>query len=105
MDSTLASLSLNATRTADARAGIDAARTPNQKAAREVAENFEAMFIAQMLEHMSRDIGQDNMFNGGNSERIHRSMLNEQYADEISKRGGVGIADAVYREILKLQEV
>jgi Rod binding domain-containing protein len=32
-------------------------------------------------------------------------MLNQYYADAISKRGGIGIADAVYSEILKMQHL
>ncbi len=44
------------------------------------------------------------MFGGGQSEKVYRSMLNQYYAEAVSKRGGIGIADAVYSEILKLQQ-
>ena len=105
MDSAVASLSLQSGRVAEARSGLDPIQNRTEQAARDAAQSFEAMFIAQMLEHMAQDVGTDSMFSGGNSERIYKSMLNEQYAQEISNKGGVGIADAVYREILKLQEV
>lgn len=111
MDTTIASLSLDSGKAARTGAGIEQARhlarTGNEVQAREIAENFEAMFLSQMLQHMSSDIGEgvESMFGGGHSEGIFRSMLNDQYAEEITNRGGVGIADSVYREILKLQEV
>ncbi|MFQ5533270.1 MAG: rod-binding protein [Sphingomonadales bacterium] len=79
--------------------------TANQKKASETAETFEAVFLAQMLNQMFESVKTDGPFGGGFSEGIFRSMLNDQYAETLSSRGGIGIADAVYREILKTQEV
>ena len=73
--------------------------------AREVSEDFEAIFLAQVLDQMFRGIKTDGPFGGGFSEGLYRSMMNEEVAKAISRSGGVGIADAVYREILNLQEV
>ena len=78
--------------------------TPNQRKARDVAEEFESVFLTQMLQHMFEGIKTDGPFGGGQSEQIYRSMLNQYYAEAVAKRGGVGIADAVYSEILKLQQ-
>lgn len=72
--------------------------------AREVARQFESVFISELLEQMSIGIKTDGAFGGGPSEGIYRSFLNGAIADQVSKNGGIGIADAVYREILKLQE-
>jgi Rod binding domain-containing protein len=44
-------------------------------------------------------------FGGGNSEAMWRSMQIEEYGKAITKAGGIGIADSVYREIIKLQEI
>jgi flagellar protein FlgJ len=93
----------------DAVLGVGAQTPPakqgNEARAREAALQFEAMFIAQMLEQMSTGLSADPNFGGGPAERVHRSMLNEEYAKQITKRGGIGIADAVYREMLRMQEV
>ena len=43
-------------------------------------------------------------FGGGNGERIWRSFLIEEYGDLIAKTGGIGIADAVERQLLRAQE-
>ncbi|HBM88208.1 MAG TPA: flagellar biosynthesis protein FlgJ, partial [Rhodobiaceae bacterium] len=32
------------------------------------------------------------------------SLLNQEYAGAMSRSGGVGIADSVFKEILKIQE-
>ena len=79
--------------------------TANQIEARAAAESFEAVFLSQMLSQMSAGLKTDGPFGGGFSETIYRSMLNEQYGATLASRGGVGIADAVYREMLKYQEV
>ena len=83
--------------------GSIAGRSANE--AREAAEAFESIFLAQVLDQMFRGIKTDGLFGGGFSEGLYRSMMNEQVANSISRSGGVGIADAVYREILSLQEV
>ena len=44
-------------------------------------------------------------FGGGNEETLFRSMMNEEVAKSISRQGGIGIADSVYREIMRQQEV
>jgi flagellar protein FlgJ len=71
---------------------------------RKAAENFETFFLSQTFESMFSDVGTDSMFGGGNGEKIYRSLLLQQYSELTVKRGGVGIADAVQREMLQLQE-
>ena len=71
---------------------------------RAAAVEFEQFFIAQMLDHMFAGIPTDGPFGGGNGESIFRSLLNNEYAKIIGRAGGVGIADAVHKEILRLQE-
>jgi peptidoglycan hydrolase FlgJ len=79
--------------------------SPGQLKARDVAEQFESVFLTQMLQHMFEGIKTDGPFGGGQSEEVYRSMLNQYYAEAVAKRGGIGIADAVYTEILKLQQL
>ena len=73
--------------------------------ARRVAEDFEAFFIAQMVGTMFSSIKTEGPFGGGFGETIYRSMLADEYGKVMARRGDVGIADVVQREILKLQEV
>ena len=73
-------------------------------AARESAVQFEAVFISQMLQHMFAGIKTDPMFGGGQAEDIYRSMLVEQFGMEMARSGGIGLADAVTRELMTLQE-
>ncbi|MCB9948858.1 MAG: rod-binding protein [Rhodospirillaceae bacterium] len=78
--------------------------TGDVSSARQAAEDFEAVFLSQMLQHMFAGIETDPMFGGGQAEEIYRSMMIEQFGDEMAKAGGIGLADAVTRELLTLQE-
>ena len=72
--------------------------------ARKVAQDFESFFISSMLESMSSGIEVDPMFGGGPGEEVYRSLLNQEYARTFAKAGGVGVADSVYREMMRAQE-
>ncbi len=78
--------------------------TSNPAEARKAAESFEAFFIGQYLEQMFAGIRTDGMFGGGNAENIYRSLMLQEIGKNIAANGGIGIADAVQREILQIQE-
>jgi peptidoglycan hydrolase FlgJ len=68
------------------------------------AEDFEAVFISQMLAPMFAGIESDSTFGGGSAEDTYRGMLTNEYGKLISKAGGLGIADAVKSELIRAQE-
>ena len=72
---------------------------------RKVSQDFEAVFVSQMLQPMFANLGAEKPFGGGSSEGMWRSMQVEEYGKAIVKSGGIGVADSVYREMLKMQEV
>lgn len=80
-------------------------QTQSAAQARKAAEEFEAFFIAQTVEAMFAGIETDGAFGGGHAEQVFRSMLSQEYGKSMARSGGVGIADQVYREILKTQEM
>lgn len=80
------------------------ARSRDPEAVRRAAEDFEAVFLTQMLAPIFATIKTDALFGGGPSEDIYRSLLVEEYGKSIAAAGGIGIADQVQREILAIQE-
>jgi Rod binding domain-containing protein len=73
-------------------------------ALRRAAEEFESVFLAQVLGQLSTGLGAPGI-SGGGSDDPFASMLRDEYAKVVSRSGGVGVADAVLREMLKMQEV
>lgn len=95
-------------KTAEAARAIDAAKAPTTKreiAARQAAESFEALIIAQMLAPMFSTVATDGEFGGGHSEAIFRGFMVDEIGKSVARGGGIGIADSVYRELLAAQEV
>lgn len=73
--------------------------------AREKADEFEAVFVAQMFKPMMESIPTDGPLGGGNSEHMFRSLMIDEIGKDIVKQGGVGLSDSIYKEILRMQEV
>ena len=81
-----------------------AAAPGNLAGARKSAENFTSFFISQSLESMYSEVSPNSMFGGGQGETVYRSLMLQEYGKVVSRADGLGIVDAVQREILRLQE-
>jgi len=90
---------------APALAGTNAGEPANYDALRRTAEDFEAVFLAQMLHGMTSGLQGEGLFFGGKEGGPFHSILNQEVAKLISKSGGIGVADGILQEMLKLQEV
>ncbi len=88
---------------AQKKAAPDVADVKTREQAAAVARQFERMFIAEMLAPMFQGLETDGPFGGGHAEATFRPMLLDQYADAIARGGGIGIADSVLKEILRMQ--
>lgn len=82
---------------------VDKTETPEN--IRKAARDFEAFFLTQVMEYMFEGIETDGPFGGGFGEGIYRSFMLQEYGKSLAGAGGIGIADAVMKEIIKLQEV
>jgi Rod binding domain-containing protein len=78
-------------------------QTKQRDAAKHAAEDFESVFIAQMMEPMFQGLKTDGMFGGGPGEAVFRSLMIQEAGKDIAKSGGIGIAPMVYSEMLKVQ--
>ena len=67
------------------------------------AKDFEASFLSVMLGQMFKDVGAQAPFSGGHGEAAFKSFLGDAMAKQMVQHGGVGLADRVAKEMLKLQ--
>lgn len=70
-------------------------------AMRRAAQDFESVFLAEILRGMSQGLAGSGASAGGDDP--FGSMLQDEYAKVIARRGGIGIADAVLREMMRAQ--
>ena len=69
------------------------------------ARDFEAMTIEQLLQPMFDTVDQSQeLFGGGAGESNFKPMLITEMAKQVESRGGFGLADGIYGQMLKMQE-
>ncbi|BBC72165.1 flagellar biosynthesis protein FlgJ [Altererythrobacter sp. B11] len=65
----------------------------------QVAKQFEAIFLRQMLAAARKtDFGGDGLF-GGQGEETFRDMQDSQFADIASKTGSIGLAQSIEAQL------
>lgn len=81
-----------------------AATAPDLKIMK-AAQDFEAMAIGQMLEPMFDTVDTaKGLFGGGAAEENFKPMLITEMAKQVEQRGGLGLANGIYAQMLKMQE-
>lgn len=77
----------------------------SEAAMRKSARDFEAQALGFLLQPMFATVDMTkSAFGGGAAEAQWRPMLVDAFAASAVRAGGVGIADAVYRELLRNRE-
>ena len=71
---------------------------------RETAEEFESVFLAQALQALTHGLGGGGPLDQSDGDAF-ADMLQQEYGRLVSRSGGIGIADAVMREMLRMQEM
>ena len=70
------------------------------KKLREACEGFEAMFISMMYKKMRATVPEGGLFGKkSNAMNIFEDMRDTELMNEVSKSGGIGIADMMYKQL------
>ena len=79
----------------------EAAQDPS-KAIRKTSEQFEAYFIQQMMKTMRESIEKSDLVEGGNMDQ-YQDLMDKELSLEMVKRGGMGVADMMERQMTLAQ--
>ena len=64
------------------------------------SQDFEALFIKQMLDVMRKTIHkEDDLLGGGIGQDVYEDMLYDQYAKKMAATAQFGLADMIYRQM------
>ncbi len=75
---------------------------PNDTAVlREVASQFEALFVQTLLKEMREASLGDPIFGSSNEHKTYTEMFDQQLAGDLASRQGFGIADALVRQLAR----
>lgn len=70
---------------------------------RHTAQRMEAQFLSEMLKHAG--LGQtDSEFSGGVGEAQFGSFLREQQAEQMSRAGGIGLAESIFQALKEREQ-
>ena len=82
--------------------GVDAKTDAKLK---KISQDFESVFLEGTFDRMFSGLGEEGPLgasetDGGN---VWRSMLSGEYAKGITRSGGIGMSNDIYRELVRLQ--
>jgi len=64
-----------------------------------VCQEFESIFIKQMLNSMRKTINKSGLLDGGVAEEIFEDMLYDKYALKMAQSAQFGISNLLYRQL------
>jgi|YNPMSStandDraft_1061717.scaffolds.fasta_scaffold00961_2 flagellar protein FlgJ len=73
--------------------------TQDERKLKEACQDFEAIFIKQVLDGMRKTVPRTELLERNLGEEIFEDMLYTEYAKIMSRRGALGIADLLFRQL------
>lgn len=67
-----------------------------------VAREYEEVAVNKMLQQLNEGVKPDPIFGGGHAEEIYRDMLIAEHAKILAKSGGIGIAESIKKDMIKI---
>jgi peptidoglycan hydrolase FlgJ len=77
---------------------------PEPEALRKACHDFESLFVKYMLQTMRDTIPENNLFGGGQAEKIYTGMLDDAVARSVSEQRGIGLAAIMYAQMSAMGE-
>lgn len=79
--------------------------TPEPKAPeqqlREVSDMYEKHFLREMMKSMRSTIQESGFVKTNHAEQIFRGQLDEQYVEKWSEKGGIGLSDMIFNQLVE----
>lgn len=74
------------------------AREKDPQAIKQVAKQFESLFVKMMLKSMRDTVPENELF-GSNAERMYQDLYDKQLSLQISNGRGIGLAEVIERQL------
>lgn len=68
-------------------------------------QQFEGMFLGQLMRLMFDTVKIDEMFGGGFAEETYRGMMADEYGMTIAQNGGIGVADSLQKSMFDFKNI
>lgn len=74
-------------------------KSPEQKL-REVSDMYEKHFLREMTKAMRSTVHESGFIQANQAEKIFREQLDDQYVEKWGERGGIGLSDMIYDQLM-----
>ena len=79
---------------------IQGAKAPaSKKDIEKAAKDFESFFAYYLLKVMRESVPKGGVLNSGMGENVYNSLIDENIAEGISSRGGLGLSDLIIKQM------
>jgi len=76
----------------------------NPEKVKEVARQFEAIFIQQIYKEMRKTVPDNGLIPRGNADEIYTQMLDLEAAKVTTQQGGIGLTDLMMQQLTQNKE-
>jgi peptidoglycan hydrolase FlgJ len=83
------------------KAPADSADRVKDMKLRQACADFEAIMLRQVLAAMRKSVPEGGLLEGGYAGDMYRSMQDEQLASNLAHGKGMGLGEALYRQVAK----
>jgi flagellar protein FlgJ len=66
----------------------------------EVSDMYEQHFIREMMKQMRATVHEGGFIQQSNAEKLFRDQLDDQYAEQWTKSGGIGLSKMIYEQLM-----
>lgn len=84
-------------------AAESAAEGKDSEKLKSLSKQFESIMTHQLLSAMRSTVPKSEL-TGGFSSEMYQSMMDQEIATEVSKKRGLGLADMVHRQLVRLDQ-
>ena len=67
---------------------------------KKACEDFESIFISQMLKEMRKSIPKSGLLDGGSEQDAYLSLFDEAFSKSMAQGGGIGLGKILYQNIM-----
>ena len=68
---------------------------------KKACEDFESIFISQMLKEMRESIPKSGLLDGGSEQDAYLSLFDEAFSKSMAQGGGIGLGKILYQNVMK----
>lgn len=72
---------------------------PENAKLKQAVQEFEALFLGQVLKDMRQTIPESGLFGQGPEDKLMRDLMDEEWAKQMASGRGMGLAQVLYRQL------